>query len=152
MSCLFLYRMFGFHIQLICHLISVISVHIGIQRFIVSGNGTTDRCSMCCKDCRHFRQLFLYIQSPHSQHPLIKMSDNRFIFQFIIMIKAFYDLSYRIGKNTRFVIISVCMNRIDMKMFPHHVVQRIFFREEWLEINQNDRRHSWHIPTPYFHP
>ena len=62
MSCLLFDGMFGLHIQLSGHLITVISKQVIIQRFVVSRNGTSDRRSMGRKDRRNFRYSRLQIK------------------------------------------------------------------------------------------
>ena len=127
--------MLCFHIQLSGHLVTVVAVHISIQGFVVSGDGTADRSGMCREERCDGRELFLDVKRTHSQHPFIEQSGNLFVFQLVKMIKTFDDLTYRVSEDTRLVVVTVRMDRIHSETFPHREEKGIFFFEERFEIH-----------------
>ena len=134
-GCLFFQRMFRLHIQLPGHLVAVVAIHISIQGFVVSGDGTADRSSMCREERCYGRDLLLDVKRTHSQHPFIEQSGNLFVFQLVKMIKTFDDLTYRVSEDTRLVVVTVRMDRVHAETFPHREEKGIFFFEERFEIH-----------------
>ena len=147
MSGLLLYRVFSLHIQFACHLVAIVTIHIGIQCFVVTGNRTANRGSMSRKQSGNSRQLFLHIQSGHRQHPFIEQSSNRLVFQLVVMIETFDHLTYRIRKNTRLIVVAIGMDRIYPKVLPHRIEKDISFSEVGFEVHQDNWRQTWHIPA-----
>ena len=143
--------MLCFHIQLSGHLVTVVTVHISIQGFVVSGDGTADRSGMCREERCDGRELFLDVKRTHSQHPFIEQSGNLFVFQLVKMIKTFDDLTYRVSEDTGFVVVTICVDRVYAETFPHRVEKSISFFEERFKIYQDYRRCPRNIPSAYFY-
>ena len=134
-GCLFFQRMFRLHIQFPGHLVAVVAIHISIQGFVVSGDGTADRCGVCREERCDGGELFFDVERTHSQHPFIEQSGNLFVFQLVKMIKTFDDLTYRVSEDTRLVVVTVRMDRIHSETFPHREEKGISFFEERFEIH-----------------
>ena len=150
-GCLFFQRMLRFHIQLSGHLVTVVAVHISIQGFVVSSDGTADRSGMCREERCDGRELFLDVKRTHSQHPFIEQSGNLFVLQLVKMIKTFDDLTYRVSEDTGFVVVTICVDRVYAENFPHQVEKAISFFEERFKIYQDYRRCPRNIPSAYFY-
>ena len=84
-------------------------IHI-LQGFVISGDGTADRCGVCREERCDGGELFFDVERTHSQHPFIEQSGNLFVFQLVKMIKTFDDLTYRVSEDTRLVVVTVRMD------------------------------------------
>ena len=155
-SCLFLYRMFRLHIQLLSHLVAIIGKEVVIEGLLVTSNRTSDASGMGCEDGTNLWQFIVDIKGTKSAHPFIGMIDNLCIviegFAFdSIHIKALHDQCCSIREHRCFVIVTISMERIYCIVFPQPAIYLIFLFKERFEINQYGNRFSWNSPTtnPY---
>ena len=71
---------------------------------------------------------------------------------FIKMIKALDYLAHGISEDTRLVVIAIGMNGINPEIVPHGIEKGVALAEVRLEIHQDDRGRTRHVPPAYLDP
>ena len=149
MGGLFLNGMFGLHVQLLRHLIAIVSKKIIVQRLVVTRNRASYRSGVGGKYCSNLRNGSLQIKCSHACHPLMRLKHHFIRFRQIIPIETLHHLSGGICKHGGFIIVTVCMQGVHLIVFPHFRINFILLCKERLEINQYDNRLTRNIPAAY---
>ena len=149
MCSLFFNRVFRLHVQFLRHLVAIISKQIVVQRFMITGNRTTDRSSMGRKNSSHLRHSFLYIKCSHSSHPFMRLIYHLIRFCQVVAIETLYHSSRSVWKHRSFVVIAISVQRIYLITIPHFCVYIVFLFKKRLEINKNDYGFTGDIPSSY---
>ena len=138
--------MFRSDVQFLCHPIAVVGEKIIVQGFAVACDRPADRSGMCGKHGGYFGNMLLDIQRSHTRHPFVGMEDDIGKLRQIEAIKTFRHFSRSDCKHARFVIISVSVQRVHLKIFPHPGIDRILLDKKRTEIDQKDHRIPRNIP------
>ena len=118
LSSLLFYRMLALHIEFLRHLITIIGKKIIIKRLIITGNTTTDTCSMRGEHSSHLRKMLVHIEHTKSCHPFISMIDNFLAFSNNMFVETLYYQSGSIREHRCFVIVTISMKTINLIVLP----------------------------------
>ena len=101
--------MFGLHVQLLRHLVTVVGEKIIVKRLVVASYGAADGRGMGGEDSPYLGNGRLKIEGGHAGHPLVCLEHHFVRFRQIIAIEALYHLAGSESKHGCFVIITISM-------------------------------------------
>ena len=156
---LFLHRVFGNHIQLIRHLVSVIRLEIVVERLAVSCDGTTDTRCVRRKERSYLGAMILQIEDRERRLPLVSVRTEieflaftlclRAIFLYQEAIETFHHHSCCTAEQTRLVIVAVRRMALHLELIPSPAVYLVLLRPERIELKQDSDRLTRHHPSSY---
>ena len=98
-SCLVLYRVLALHVKLISHLVTIVTLKIVIQWFVVTGYTSANTRGMSCEYSSDLRNVFMDIQQAKTRHPFISMINNLLFRGDIIIVETLYNQGCSIGEH-----------------------------------------------------
>ena len=148
-SRLLLYRVFALHVQLLGHLVTIISKQIVVERFHVTSYRTPDACGMRREHRTDLRQPVVDIERTQSAHPLIGMVYHLLVAVQIMMIETLHHQSSSIREHRSLVVVAIGMQTVHAVVFPQPAIYLILFLEKRLEVHQDGDRCARHRPSAH---
>ena len=139
--------MLRLHVQLLSHLIAIVSEEVVVERLTVAGNAATDGGSVCREDGGNGRYVMLQIQSAKARHPFVSLIDDLFRFVEEMIVEALHNTSGSIREHRCLVVVAISMEAVHLILGPQGSIDIILLCKERTEIHQHDNGFSWNLPA-----